>query len=67
MFPPVGSSMCGGRSYAILENFFRSFAKAAGYPDEKQYAVMKDVKNVLPLPPREMESAETDNHTDPEF
>ena len=37
----VGSSLCGGRSYAILENFFRNFVKAAGYPDEKQYAVME--------------------------
>lgn len=36
----AGSSLCGGRAYAILEQFFRSYAADAGAPDEPQYALM---------------------------
>lgn len=36
----VGSSLCGGRAYAILEKFFRSYAAAAGAKDCPQYDVM---------------------------
>lgn len=36
----VGSSLCGGRAYAILEKFFRSYAAAAGFGDLPQYDVM---------------------------
>ena len=36
----VGSSLCGGRAYAVLEAFFRSYAKAAYGKDEDQYYVM---------------------------
>lgn len=36
----AGSSLCGGRAYAILEKFFRSYASAAGAGDEPQYEVM---------------------------
>lgn len=36
----VGSSLCGGRAYAILENFFRSYVKAIGAGDSPQYDTM---------------------------
>ncbi len=36
----AGSSLCAGRAYAILENFFRAYAIAAGLKDEPQYDVM---------------------------
>lgn len=36
----VGSSLCGGRAYAILEQFFRSYAMAAGAQGKPQYEVM---------------------------
>ena len=34
----AGSSLCGGRAYAILERFFRSYAAAAGAQKKPQYA-----------------------------
>lgn len=37
----VGSSLCGGRAYAILEKFLRSYVVAAGGADQPQYAVME--------------------------
>lgn len=37
----VGSSLCGGRAYAILEKFFRTYAAAAGAGEESQYEIMK--------------------------
>ncbi len=36
----VGSSLCGGRAYAILERFFRNYMAAAGAGDQEQYEVM---------------------------
>jgi len=36
----VGSSLCGGRAYAILENFFREYAKLLGCEDKSQYKLM---------------------------
>lgn len=36
----VGSSLCGGRAYAILEKFFRNYMAAAGAGDQEQYGVM---------------------------
>lgn len=36
----AGSSLCGGRAYAILEQFFSSYAADAGAPDEPQYRLM---------------------------
>lgn len=36
----VGSSLCGGRAYAILEKFFRNYMAAAGARDQEQYEVM---------------------------
>ena len=34
----AGSSLCGGRAYAILERFFRSYAAAAKAQEKPQYA-----------------------------
>lgn len=39
----VGCSLCAGRSYAILEKFFRAYAKALGAGDTEQYAVMEEL------------------------
>lgn len=36
----AGSSLCGGRAYAILESFFRQYMEEAGYGKESQYAVL---------------------------
>ncbi len=36
----AGSSLCGGRAYAILEKFFRSYVAAAGGGERQQYDVM---------------------------
>ncbi len=36
----AGASLCGGRAYAVLEHFFRSYMKAAGASDASQYGVM---------------------------
>lgn len=35
-----GSALCGGRAYALLERFFRSYAAALGLPDTEQYETM---------------------------
>lgn len=37
----VGAALCGGRSYALLEQFFREYAVMAGLPDDSQYDVMR--------------------------
>lgn len=37
----VGASLCGGRTYAVLEKFFRSYALAAGLEDTVQYDIME--------------------------
>lgn len=36
----VGASLCGGRSYALLENFFRQTVKMVTGSDESVYAAM---------------------------
>lgn len=36
----AGSSLCGGRAYALLEHFFRSYAEAAGITGVDHYSVM---------------------------
>ena len=36
----AGSSLCGGRAYAILEHFFRSYAEAIGAGSAPQYEVL---------------------------
>lgn len=37
----VGSSLCGGRAYALLESFFRQYAEALGISGVNHYAVME--------------------------
>lgn len=37
----VGSSLCGGRAYAMFEQFFRAYAVTAGAPDRPQYEFME--------------------------
>ncbi len=37
----AGSTLCCGRAYAILEKFFRAYAKALGQGDQEQYGVMQ--------------------------
>lgn len=39
----AGSSLCGGSAYAILEKFFRSYMKAAGYEDRPQFDTMEAI------------------------
>lgn len=36
----VGATLCGGAAYAALEQFFRSYAAAAGAPDVPQFEIM---------------------------
>ncbi len=42
----VGSSLCGGRAYALLERFFRSYAEALGCDKGEQYGVMEHILNM---------------------
>lgn len=37
----VGASLCGGRAYAILERFFRSYVSAVTGKEEQQYDIME--------------------------
>lgn len=37
----VGSSLCGGRAYAILEKFLRSYAESSSGENSSQYPVME--------------------------
>ena len=39
----VGSSLCGGRAYAVMERFFRSIAVSAGAPDKPLYTLMNQL------------------------
>ncbi len=39
----AGSPLCGGRAYAILENFFRRYAAAAGLGNVSQYGIMEEL------------------------
>lgn len=39
----VGSSLCGGRSYDILEKFIDRCATLAGAPEERRYDIMKKI------------------------
>lgn len=39
----VGSSLCGGRAYAILEKFFREYAEAVNMKDCSQYEIMERI------------------------
>lgn len=37
----VGSSLCGGRAYAVLEEFFRQYVEAAGISNINHYEIME--------------------------
>ena len=37
----AGSSLCGGRAYATLEKFFKTYAQAKGVTETNHYAVME--------------------------
>ncbi|MCR1839959.1 sedoheptulokinase [Murimonas intestini] len=37
----AGSSLCGGRAYALLERFFRQYAEALGIKDTDHYEIME--------------------------
>lgn len=39
----VGSSLCGGRAYALLESFFRQYGEAMGIKNMDHYAVMEQL------------------------
>lgn len=39
----VGCALCGGRAYACLEAFFRSYAQAAGLDNVKQYDILNSL------------------------
>ena len=39
----VGSSLCGGRAYALLESFFRQYGEALGIGNVDHYAVMEQI------------------------
>ena len=39
----VGSSLCGGRAYAILERFFRDYVRASTGIDAPQYEIMEQL------------------------
>lgn len=39
----AGSSLCGGRAYAVLERFFRSYAEALGVKEADHYGVMEKI------------------------
>jgi sedoheptulokinase len=46
----VGSSLCGGRSYALLEEFFRTVVQmATGTPPPVMYDLMNKLANDFPL------------------
>ena len=38
----VGSALCGGKAYAVLEKFFRSYSKKLGH-DELQYEILNEL------------------------
>ena len=50
----VGSSLCGGKAYAILEKFFRTYAAAAGLKEESQYGIMEKLAEKTPLQGEQM-------------
>lgn len=41
----AGSSLCGGRAYAMLADFFRMYAEAAGIRGIDHYSVMAEILN----------------------
>lgn len=59
----AGSSLCGGRAYAILEHFFREYAVAAGAPDQPQYERMAELAEKAVLADDRMTVVTTFNGT----
>ncbi len=55
----VGASLCGGRAYAVLERFFRSYMEAAGCGNGEQYAVMGKLAEAAERKNRESRGRET--------
>ncbi len=58
MYLLAGSSLCGGRAYAILEHFFRRYEEAAGHEPHAQYSVMERLAE-MPLGKDEMQVTTT--------
>ncbi len=54
----TGSALCGGRAYAILERFFRSYMAASGAKEEEQYGLMQKLAE-QPLGEDQMEVTTT--------
>lgn len=46
----AGSSLCGGRAYALLEQFFRQTAQMLGHPAESCYEAMARLLDSSPAP-----------------
>jgi sedoheptulokinase len=43
VFLLAGSSLCGGRAYALLKDFFRSYAEAMGITNADHYSIMNSL------------------------
>ena len=49
----VGASLCGGRAYALLENFFRQVGDMLGIKIESAYTAMEKLaENIVEAPPK---------------
>lgn len=55
----AGSSLCGGKAYALLEKFFREFVKAATGQDEPLYKTLEKLARDGKHPVRERGKTET--------
>lgn len=53
------AALCGGRAYAVLEEFFRRYMLAAGLPGESQYGVMEKLAEWAIAPESELRVATT--------
>ena len=63
----AGSTLCGGKAYAILERFFRIYAAAAGAPKGSQYSVMEKLLQQEPVQrPLEVETTFKGTRVDPD-
>ena len=49
----VGASLCGGRAYAALERFLRSFAEAAGFGGEQYDLMGRLAQSAMAMPEEE--------------
>lgn len=62
----VGSSLCGGRAYAILERFFRSYVKAATGVDCSQYGIMEGLAREIDVATLMVDTALKGTRSDPD-